>query len=304
MFQEGKNLVLRRLQLRDWAIIILFFCVVPGPGAIASGHTEEMHDHMHSMNSPDVGVKIRTTPRALKAGSPAEIFFIMRDSRGKPLRGLTVMHERLVHVVIASADFSVFAHIHPEDFGPITEEMKRKEEYPVRFTFPKAGKYVIAADSALKGEQFSSHFIVDVSGEPVMGLAERDLAHEKKFDNLRVTLSSEPREIVAGKETVLKYMIRKGGTPVQDLEAYLAAPMHVAIISTDLHVFIHAHGEIPGSPGGRHHGGHGMHMRVPAKFGPELDVPVVFPAKGLYQIFSETKYKGKVYLMSFMVSVK
>jgi hypothetical protein len=288
---------------------IIFFAVLALPGFTggrAFAEVDGMHEHqMHNMKEPEVSVDIETTPSQLKAGGPAEILFTMKDAAGRPLRGLTVMHDRLMHVVIASADFSVFAHIHPEDFGPITEEMRKKAEYPVQFTFPKAGEYIIAVDSAVEDRHFSEHFTVEVTGKPKMGSYREDLSRERRFGDYQVALSSVPGKIVAGKEAVLKYTIKKDGEPVRDLEPYLAAPMHVAIISSDLDDFIHAHGEIPGTAQGHHRMGHEeMHMSLPEKFGPELDVPVVFPGKGLYQIFSQVRHKGKVILLSFMIEVE
>ena len=44
----------------------------------------------------------------------------------------------------------------------------------------------------------------------------------------------------------LSYFFTKNGKPVDDLEPYIAAEMHVAIISTDLEQFIHEHGMSPG----------------------------------------------------------
>jgi len=304
----GETRIFRCLSVPAALAAILFCCcfVFAAAGETASAEMEGMHDHhMHTMKEPEVSVDIETTPSQLKAGSPAEILFIMRDAAGRPLQGLTAMHERLMHVVIASADFSVFAHIHPEDFGPITEEMRKKAEYPVQFTFPKAGEYIIAIDSAAAGRHFSEHFTVDVAGKPKMGTYKEDLSRERRFGDYQVTFSSIPGRIVAGKEAVLKYVIKRDGEPVKDLEPYLAAPMHVAIISSDLDDFIHAHGEIPGAAEGHHHMGHEeMHMSVPEKFGPGLDVPVVFPEKGLYQIFSQVRHKGKIILLSFMVEVE
>jgi hypothetical protein len=305
--QERENHILRSPWIRTAGAVILFCsCIVfAAAGSVAHAETEEMHEHhAHSMQEPDISIDIETIPPSLKAGSPAEILFIMRDSEDEPLQGLTIIHDRLVHVVIASADFSVFAHIHPEDSGPITDEMRKKAEYPVRFTFPKAGKYLIAADAAADGRPFSEHFTEDVAGSPKMGSFVKDLSREKKFVDLDVALSTVPDRIAAGKEVVLKYMIRKDGEPVKDLEPYLAAMMHVAIISSNLDEFIHAHGGPPGVDPGHHHMEHAMHMRVPEKFGPEIDVPVVFPEKGLYQIFSQVKHKEKVILMSFMVEVE
>lgn len=280
----------------------------------ASSETVAMHEHHHDhgdmqmkgmqMKSSEITVDIETVPAQLKAGDSAKLIFTIRNGEGKPVQDLQITHERLVHVIIASADFTVFAHIHPDDLAPVTDEMKKKAEYPVRFTFPKAGQYIIALDTAAADNLISEHFTVDVSGEPKMGQFVKDFSREKIFGDLSVTLSTVPEEITAGKETTLKYMIRKDGKPVTDLEPFLSAPMHLAIISSDLDNFIHEHGQLPGSPMGHDHMAHMMHMNTPKKFGPEIDVPVVFPGSGVYQIFSQVGYKGKVIVLSFMVEVE
>jgi hypothetical protein len=105
-----------------------------------------------------------------------------------------------------------------------------------------------------------------------------------------------------GQLTTLKYSIEKDGKPVSDLESYLAAPMHLAIIAADFRNFIHAHGEIPGFSSvysvdhihGADHNG----------FGPVIEANVIFPVKGIYQIFSEIKHHGKVIVTSFMLTVE
>ena len=311
---KGRDVRLRYVFALIAAIMPLIFCDSSFSEKVA------MHEHNHSghggegqmkdvqmMKASEVAVDLETVPAELKAGSEAKILFTVRDGEGKPLQDLQITHDRLVHVVIASADFTVFAHIHPDEFGPITDEMKKKAEYPVRFTFPKAGQYIVAVDTAAKDDLISEHFTVDVGGGPKMGTFTKDLSREKKFGDLSVTLSTVPETITAGKEATLKYMIRKDGVPVTDLEPYLAATMHAAIISSDLESFMHEHGELPGASMGHEHMGHMMHMmhmNVPKKFGPEIDVPVVFPARGLYQIFSQVQHRGKVVVLSFMVEVQ
>jgi len=311
---KGRDVRLRYVFALIAAIMPLIFCDSSFSEMVA------MHEHNHSghggegqmkdvqmMKASEVAVDLETVPAELKAGSEAKILFTVRDGEGKPLQDLQITHDRLVHVVIASADFTVFAHIHPDEFGPITDEMKKKAEYPVRFTFPKAGQYIVAVDTAAKDDLISEHFTVDVGGGPKMGTFTKDLSREKKFGDLSVTLSTVPETITAGKEATLKYMIRKDGGPVTDLEPYLAAPLHAAIISSDLESFMHEHGELPGASMGHEHMGHMMHMmhmNVPNKFGPEIDVPVVFPARGLYQIFSQVQHRGKVVVLSFMVEVQ
>jgi Cu+-exporting ATPase len=208
-------------------------------------------------------------------------------------------------VVIASQDFSVFSHVHPEDFGALSPEMKKTARYPVRFSFPKAGRYIIGIDFAVREQLFSKQFLVAVTGEPKMGPPGKDFSREKRFGGLEVTFASAPERIVAGKEVTLSYLFRKNGKPVDDLEPYLSAPMHLAIISSDLSRFMHTHGEVPGMTGAGHHEHHGeMHMAVPDRFGPNIEVHVEFPVKGLYEIFGQLRHRGKVIDTSFMVEVE
>lgn len=270
---------------------------------------EEMHhrhdgrdQHMHAMTSHEITVRLETKPDKLEAGKEATIIFHLKDEEGKPLQGLTISHDRLLHVMLIGEDFTVFSHIHPEDFGTITPEMKREARFPVRFTFPKAGRYLIALDTAVEGTMVTKQLYVQVMGKPEMGISEKNLSRQKVFGEYTVTLQSNPERIRAGETTELRYTIKKNSEPVTDLKPYLAAPMHIAIVLADLNNFIHAHGEIPGAlshdPAGHIHGA------VHDTFGPEIETDVVFPVRGLYKIFSEVNHRGKVILLDFMVDVE
>ena len=87
-----------------------------------------------------------------------------------------------------------------------------------------------------------------------------------------------------------------------DLEPYLGAAMHLAVVPTSLNLFIHAHGLTPGEPHTNHD--HLHTTAPPDKFGPEIESDIVFPAKGIYKIFSQVKHQGKVLLFDFMVDVQ
>ncbi len=303
------------LNKRYAVIAMFFFFIVSGPSFVCRGSLSveahemgEMHQHgagqhAHSTGDADVVVNLETRPAEIQAGIPATIVFLIKDSEGKPVQDLTITHDRLLHVVMASEDFSVFAHIHPEDFGPITPEMRNAARYSVRYTFPKAGRYLVAVDSAVRDRSFSRHFIIGVKGEPKMGSLQKDFSRKKKFGDYTVTFTSTPERIVAGKEITINYAIQKDGEPVTDLQPYLAAPMHLAVISEDLKDFIHVHGELPGAAAEHSQGGH-MHMGVPARFGPEIRAHIVFPKKGVYQIFSEVQHQGRVIAAGFMVEVQ
>ncbi|HMK59794.1 MAG TPA: hypothetical protein VK452_01445 [Dissulfurispiraceae bacterium] len=258
---------------------------------------------LENSQSEEPAVVLRNEPTVIKAGENQTLTISLTDSSGNPLHGLTVTHDRIMHVIIVSRDFTVFSHIHPEDFGPITDAMKESAKYPVHYIFPKAGSYIIGVDFAYKDRAYSRHFVIDALGEKPVGSASIDLTRKKKFGTYDVTLTSSPEAVSAGKEVMLTYSFAKNGEPVTDLEPYLSAYMHAAIISSDFQYFMHEHGMAPGMAEHVHH--MMMHnMSIPEKFGPVLELRVTFPSSGVYEIFGEVKHEGKVILTSFMVEVK
>jgi uncharacterized membrane protein len=265
------------------------------------GHEEGQHEHYATR--PEPVIYLETSPADAKAGTPVKMTVHIEGQNGQPLEGLTVHHERILHAIVIGSDLKVFAHIHPEDIGPVTDEMLRKATFPLRFTFPKAGEYLVGLDFATADGLYSKPAHIKVSGRPTMVEAKPDFSTEKDFGAYHVALKISPANIKAGEETTLRYHIEKNKKPVADLSPYLGAPMHLAIVSEDLKQFIHAHGVIPGES--HTHMDH-MHMHAEPgdKFGPEIESVVVFPAKGVYKIFSQVNHQGTVLLFDFMVKVQ
>lgn len=261
---------------------------------------------MPMMKAEGAVADLKTEPAVITAGTPSTLTVSIKDNDGKPAQELSITHERILHVIIVSGDFNVFSHIHPEDFGPVTTEMKKTAQFQVRYIFPKAGRYLIGLDFAVKDQPYSRHFVVDVAGEPQMGALTKDFSRGKSFGVYNVTLTSEPGSIMAGKEVILTYLLKRDGEPVTDLEPYLAATMHVGIISTDLKQFMHEHGMLPGMTdmGEMHRHQMMPGMMIPDKFGPLIEVHTVFPTRGAYEIFGEVKHQGKVIVTHFMVEVE
>lgn len=292
---------------------VLLFAFQVRSGAEAAEMTgNEVHHHsmqgmeMPGMRDGKVAVEMKTEPASVKLGTPETITFSIKDAEGNPAQKITPTHERTLHVIIVSQDFTVFSHIHPEDFGPVTPAMEKAGEYAVHYIFPKAGRYLIGVDLAVNNELISKHFAIDVAGEPRMGTPIADSSGKKKFGDYEVTLSAKPARIEAGKKVTLTYYFTENGKPVDDLEPYIAAEMHVAIISNDLGQFMHEHGMSSGMNASEEDMAHMMMHGgvVPAKFGPELEVNTAFPVSGVYQIFGQVMHRGKVILTHFMVKVE
>ena len=89
------------------------------------------------------------------------------------------------------------------------------------------------------------------------------------------------------------------------MQPYLGAPMHIAIVKEDLTNFIHTHAIVSDKMPMIGHSMMDMgHIDVPAHFGPRLMAQLIFPEKGLYQIFGEFKHNGKVIVTNFMAEVE
>lgn len=229
-----------------------------------------------------VSLNTNSIASSMEAGQPTELIFSLRDENSQPLQGLQIGHERILHVVITSEDFQTFAHIHPEDRGPVSAHMLEAAVFLVDYTFPKQGRYVIAVDFVHEEHEGSEQFLFDVGsrGTPVLV---KDFSTTKEFDGYTVSLSTDTLYSLESAE--LHYSIEKDGKPVTDLEPYLTVPMHVSMVSAGLETFIHTHGEI--------------HAGIPG-----VEAHVVFPFPGIYEVFGEFQHQGKVIVTSFLVEVE
>ena len=309
---------LYRIRVEAIIILVLLLCVallvheiparhflhlkhMQAAGGNTSGpmHEDQMHHHAEG---PEPVVTLDINPASIIAGTPAAITVKIKTPDGAPLKGLTIIHERILHAVIISKDLDFFAHIHPEDTGHVTSEMITNASFPLLFTFPRPGDYLLGLDFAGDEDAYSRTLPIHVAKAPEMGSPRIDSSKQKIFNGYRVTLSATPGGIKSGEDTTLRYIVEKNGKPVTDLGPYLGAAMHLAVVSEDLKVFIHAHGTVPGSSHEHHD-----HMHAPPppeKFGPAIEADIAFPSKGVYKIFSQVQHQGKVLLFDFMVKVE
>ena len=252
--------------------------------------------------------QLATSPAVLTPNIPVTLTFTLRDLQGNPVQDLVLDHNRILHVVIASKDFSVFAHIHVEDSAPVTSEMLQAASFPVHYTFPKAGQYLVSVDYAERGYIFSDQFYLNVGDPGAMGgPAPATFSQREKVDGYDVTLKTSPATLKAGAPATLDYHIEKDGSPVTDLQPYLAVPMHISIIRDDLMGFLHTHGLLPVSLTGKLLGEsiHASHLLLPSHFGPDIEATsFAFPSPGIYHIFGEFNSSGKVVVTQFTVRVE
>ncbi len=252
--------------------------------------------------------QLATTPETLEPNVPTTLTFTVRDAQGNPVQDLVLDHNRILHVVIASKDFSVFAHIHAEDLGPITPEMLKTAEFSTRYTFPKPGEYLVSVDYSERAYLFSDQFYLKIGAADKMSAPKGEsFSFQENVDGYDVTLETSPTRLKAGAAATLDYHIEKNGQPFTEMSPYLAVPMHISIIRDDLMVFLHIHGLLPVSFTGKLLGEsiHASHLLLPDKFGPDIEASdFTFPSAGVYHIFGEFNSGSKIVVTHFTVRVE
>tara|TARA_Y100000310_G_scaffold291005_1_gene318597 strand:- start:6162 stop:7103 length:942 start_codon:yes stop_codon:yes gene_type:complete len=280
------------------------------------------HDHgSHSMEQIKAQANVITNPSPIQAGELTSLTAVFKDDKGKPLYPLMTHHGRKVHMLIISEDLGMIAHLHPDDFNTVSEEMELASQYEFEFTFPKAGKYIVALDVMNNEGAFSKQFVVNVEGAEKLSKINKDLSTTKIFQGFEeqgidryvdpvfvsdsisesgytVKFSTDVDHPHTHEEVTLSYHIEKDNVPVTDLVPFLDAPMHFGIVKAGLDGFMHTHGGPPGMSDQDDHD-----ATVPDKFGPDLEVKVSFPEPGLWQIFGQIKHENKIIFTSFMMEV-
>ncbi len=215
---------------------------------------------------------------------------------GGLLRGLPVVHEHPMHVTVVSADLARFEHVHPAPQPDGTLQLD--------YRFAAPGDYLVFAEYMPRGERDQVFRFPIPVGTPPAGellrpaagptLRPAVAAAEPVAGRPEMTaeLVCQPRVPTAGTHTMLLFRLSDHGRPVTDLEPYMGAMGHCAIISADTSGFLHCHPEqlFPPTPDGRG--------------GPDVAFHAEFPTPGLYKVWGQFQRGGKVVVADFVVDVR
>ena len=230
---------------------------------------EKINYQVHTTIAQDLNVTVNTGSQTIEAGTPTVLKFHLTDANSEPFTDLLVHHARILHVVLVSENLQIVGHIHPEDFDSRKVMEERKGIYTVQWSFPEAGRYIIALDIVRREGAFARHLYVDVIGEPQMGVQPRNFRREKTVNgytnegNDRYTKPiwiadaengnayhvkmEAPKRIKAGEIVHITYHFSRHGEPITDLVSFLDAPMHFTIVDSQLDSIVHTHGTLPNS---------------------------------------------------------
>jgi Cu+-exporting ATPase len=213
----------------------------------------------------------------LVPGEQTTLTVSVRDAEtGDLVDDLVRTHQVWMHLILTRSDLGTFAHIHPtptEIPGVFTVEtaFATGGDYTAHLEFRRRGQMtdVLATDR------------LSVAG-PVpapVPVPEGDVRSQVR-DGVRIDLHGDA-VLVDRSDLHFEVTDAVTGEPVDDLQPYLGAAGHVAVIAADGSSFDHRHAEtLDGS--GR------PTLAVPGtRFGPELDLHVRFDRPGAYRLFAQ-----------------
>ena len=248
-----------------------------------------------------VEIQVRLKPASPAPGEPTELAYRVSDAEsGEVISELPVDHERQMHLIVVSRDLEQFQHVHPEPGA--------SGDFTVKTEFPQEGTYTLFNEFVWDGRKVLDRREIEAGTDGGVASLRPDL-EPKTVDGLTVSLEV-PEEIRVGEEAAFTYTLKKeDGTPAYDLEPYLGAPAHVAIVSEDTQECAPTHGEASeeGS-GGRgeveaaKEGEHADHSGGQT-FGPEIGFHHTFEKPGLYKVWAQFNHHGAVSTVPFVVEV-
>jgi hypothetical protein len=250
----------------------------------------------------DIAVDMTASPSQPTVGKPFDIAYTLTGKDGLPVTAnkLQVTHEHLMHLIVVSKDLKQFAHIHPEDTGG--------GRYVVSGTLPVAGDYLLYNEfvSANGTTQLERHSVAsEAAPTPEPPVLMPDLGKTQVVDDLSLVMTAT-NNLRRKLPVTFTLLAQKDGQPVTDLEPYLGAACHVIVISQDTRQFAHTHGDVAGGAMAKMDMGNMVMSNMPPPpehFGPSVQFTHIFMQAGMYRVWVQFTYKGKVVTVAYNVNV-
>ncbi|MFB9759900.1 hypothetical protein [Ectobacillus funiculus] len=199
------------------------------------------------------------------------LYIGLTDSANQPVNDLEINHEKLMHFIIVSEDLQQYYHVHPTKAG----DGKFEVALPLQ-----EGTYKAFIDIKPKDLNYQVEPVVVQVGDAAEHHHETALTPETQFTKTIAgkILTMEPDSFKAGEPITLSFSFADGTVP----EPYLGALGHVVILDEHGETYVHVH---PAS-------------QTDTKF------ETTFAKPGVYKIWAEFQFQGKVITYPFTVKVE
>jgi hypothetical protein len=204
-----------------------------------------------------------------RIADPGRFAFTITGPDGHPVESYDLLHDRELHLIVASRDLQHYAHLHPE--------RDARGQWSVALPELPAGAYRAFADfQPTGGRQYTLGVDLTVPGATAAPVPLRPRSTDT-VDGFEVTLDGD----LTGDSTEVSVTVRRGGDVVTT-EPYLGAAGHlVALRDGDL-AYLHVH-PLDHEPSG------------PVRFAVEV------PSAGTYALFFDFQLDGEVRTARFVI---
>jgi len=257
----------------------------------ASGYTEEADVR------DGLSVNLTASPKSPLVKELTNLsFFVNEKPEGSPVTNLEIEHDKYIHVIGVRNDLNEFFHIHPvpKDGDPDSGI------WEVGHIFDMPGTYKVWSDVRRDGQTHSfGHNLISVSGEGDVSVRDTEFLENVIVGDYQIAL--DHTQLIAQAEVEITFTVSDVVGRGVELEPFLAADMHLAIIKDDLNTYIHTH------PHGETHD-HSMRLVNTAYAHVEdtdegsvednslekavVSFSTVFPSAGVYKLFAQFRPKG------------
>jgi len=261
----------------------------PDASAFAAGFRVDVQDEKPASNStPPYTLEVIDWPREARAGAPIDLRMVVRETKsGAPATKFEVVHEKLFHLLLASADLGWFLHEHPE--------MDAKGVWSIPITFPAGGEYGIYGDVAPTGQ--GSRIVIDhvkVAGPaPTWNTTLSPHLGPTVDGGLQGMLEPVAARIPVGKMTSLRVRLTDAetGQPAGDTAPWLGAAGHLMIFHQDGETVVHSHPQEDAET-----------AKLVAQG--EVLFNARFPKEGLYKAYAQFQRGSEIKTLGFVVDVR
>jgi hypothetical protein len=218
------------------------------------------------------GLRLVPATTVLAARRDQRMAFRIEDAAGAPVTRFAVVHDKLLHLIVARRDLTGFQHLHPT--------MNADGTWTTPLRLSAAGSYRLFADFSHDETPTTLASDLRVSGTADLEPLPAPAATATSDGGYDVRLDSGAAR--AGQEAELRFTVTKDGRPVRT-EPYLGAGGHlVALREGDL-AFLHVH---------------------PNEDDSSIGFEATFPTTGSYRLFLQFKVGGEVQTVAFTQEVK
>ncbi len=242
----------------------------------SDGHTAQINtDHMMTTPTSAIlaGTRVIVKNTSFKSGSQLLSFELYgKDGDAWSDKALKISHEKKMHFIVVSSDFSDYQHVHPEFKNKLWQVQ-------VALKNNMAYQAYVDIDSEEDGAEVLRVPMTVGTSQAASKVSQKETTLTKS--GIEVQMNAESG-FVTGKENPVIFTLSKGGKTIIP-EYYLGAKGHVVALGDDPNTFVHGHPDDHGDS--------------------EIHFAFSFEKSGTYTLFAQFQINGVVTTHPFTISV-